>query len=103
MSSGTPFSDREKAFIRENAYRMSWGDIAHRLCTTFPEDNGGVRKKSSVRSFVLRERNRGEQSPEIPIPIHRDIVTLATSLGFRKTDLGVILHDRLRELALKAQ
>lgn len=104
LSSGLPFSDREKAFIRENAYRLSWGDIANRLGKMFPEDNGGSRQKSSVRSFVIRERARTEtKKAEIPILVHVDIVTLATTLGYRKTDLPVILHDRLREMSSNRQ
>ncbi len=99
MSSGVPFSEQEKAFIRENAYKMSWGHIAVELGRQFPKDNGGSRKKTSVRSFVIRERIRSErrQAP-VPIMIDAETVLLASELGFKKTDLGDILHHRLREL-----
>lgn len=99
MSSGVPFTDQEKDYIRRNAYKMSWGHIAVELGKQFPRDNGGHRAKASVRSFIIRERLReSRKMAPIPVLIDVDTVLLAAELGFKKTDLGDILHNRLKEL-----
>lgn len=98
MSSGQPFSSREKAYIDEWAYRKSWKHIAIDLGNLFPGDNGGTRTWKGVKSYVVRKQKASERSEYIPVMIHRDVVTLATKKGFHKTDLSILLLDRLRDV-----
>ena len=96
MPSGIPFSDREKAYILEKAYQMSWQHIAKDLAELFSEDNGGVRSWKSVRSFMVRYQKQSDRDPYIPVPIHRDVITLAIQKGFRKTDISTLLLEHLK-------
>jgi len=59
MTSGVPFSDRERAYILEHAYTRSWGGIARDLVTLYPDDNGGARSGYGVRNWVRAQEHRG--------------------------------------------
>lgn len=54
MTSGMPFSDQEKQYIRDNAESMSKGMIAQQLGVLFPSDNLGYRSWRSVKGYLYR-------------------------------------------------
>lgn len=54
---GIRLSSREKKYIKDNAGKMVYAQIAINLNRMYPEDNGGTpRTTGGVRSFAYRLR-----------------------------------------------
>ena len=58
MTTGIPFTEREKKYIIENEEYESRSQIAKHLCEMYPEDNDGKRTMSGVRSFLRKQRDK---------------------------------------------
>lgn len=107
MSRGIEFSEREKAYIRDHAFKdRTWGALAADLGRLFPEDNGGERTARGVQGFALRERGKRKTSPvpdgRIPLLLPRSTAELARIAGFTLQDLEQILLHRLQEIIVES-
>lgn len=92
MTSGIPFSDREKAYIVEHApTRPSWGALAAALVREFPEDGGGSRDGKSVRNwhrrYMLRAGKMSEVKAEVPI----DLAVRIRHAGLSPAEIGLLV------------
>ncbi len=96
---GYPISEREQAFILENAYKMTWGAIAAELSVRFKDDNGGERKWRGVQNWYnVQKQRRKEGMPKVLVPVESRVINLARNLGYTKNDLTNILEVRLMEI-----
>jgi len=95
VASGQPFTDREKAFIREHAGTMLNGMIAQKLATLYPEDNNGYRSYRSIRSFIYREKY--EQDTRIVVSVPRQVIREAKESGKSIEEIAMIARRAICE------
>lgn len=101
MTSGLPYSEREKAFIREHAFRdRTWGALARDLENLFPEDNNGFRSARAIQVWAMKDRRgtKNGRTDGFPILLDLEVLRLAKVLDFTRAELNEILKLRLLEI-----